>query len=237
MKVCIIPARADSKQLPGKNSRIFMGLPLLAHSIRQAIRSEAFDHIAFSSDSDEYLGMARTAGAGIIIKRPDELASDAASMLDVIRHATCVTEEHAGTRANVITLLQVTSPLREPRHVRECMALLDSRPDASNVISVMRAKASPYFTLCETGPDGFLQLSKQRPGGAVRRQDLPEVWQINGSIYVWRREALFSNMPLVQARTIHYEMDMLNSFDVDSIEDFRIAEFVGYDLLRLHEQS
>jgi NAD(P)-dependent dehydrogenase (short-subunit alcohol dehydrogenase family) len=87
------------------------------------------------------------------------------------------------------------------------------------------ARRSPYFNLVEVDKRGNVQLSKVLPDAIVRRQDSPKCYDMNASIYVWNREALFNNNSVFNADTLLYEMPEERSFDIDSELDF---EFVSY---------
>lgn len=87
MTVCVIPARGGSKRILGKNIRMFYGKPLIQYSIEAAQKAEIFDHIIVSTD-DPNIGMiAADLGAEVPFVRPDGLADDETSMLDVVQHA------------------------------------------------------------------------------------------------------------------------------------------------------
>jgi CMP-N-acetylneuraminic acid synthetase len=238
-RLCIIPVRAGSKGLPDKNIRDFRGKPLVVHSIDQALASGIFAEIVVSSDSEAYLDVARQAGATCCLPRPAELASDTAGSMEVIQHALAACERAKQRRYDTITLLQATSPLREARHVQEAVARLEDHGQDS-VLSVTPAKNSPYFNLLEFDPDsGSFVLSKSAGEGVRRRQDAPEVYQLNGSIYVWSREALLLQNKAICARTDVYVMPALNSVDIDTEDDWAFAELAAelMEARKAHEIS
>lgn len=226
MKMCVVAARAGSKGLPDKNIKPFAGRPLLAHTVEQAVQSRIFDVIAISSDSDRYLDVAREAGANFIIKRPDELATDFISKPPVLRHALSAVENEAGCEIEMFFDLQPTSPLRTANDIPGAAAKLRENPHLLNVVSVVRAKASPYYTLVEETPDGLIELSK--PGAKFgRRQDLPNCYELNGSIYAWRRQPILDELPALTNRTGFWLMTDECGFDIDTPLDFAVAAFVA----------
>src|SRR5262249_32234752 len=111
MRVCTICARRDSKGVPGKNLRLLIGVPLIAHSIRHAKESKLFDVIALSSDSDDILKIAELHGADVAIKRPDALATDTSGKISAIAHAVRVVEERRRKEYATCVDLDATSPL------------------------------------------------------------------------------------------------------------------------------
>jgi N-acylneuraminate cytidylyltransferase/CMP-N,N'-diacetyllegionaminic acid synthase len=223
--LCTIGARGGSKGVPNKNLRTMAGLPLLAHTIRQAKESGLFDAIAFSSDSHEILRIAAEHGADILIDRPPEMASDLAAKPPAIRHCLLEAEKRLGHSYGAFVDLDVTSPLRLPSDIQGAVRLFEES-GVSNVITGCPARHSPYFTLVETDGQGHVQLSKTLAAKVVRRQDSPPCWDMNGSIYVWRREPFLSDPRVLYPDTKLYEMPAERSVDIDSELDWRFVEFL-----------
>jgi len=211
--------------VPGKNLRILRGKPLIAHSILQARRSGFFHTIAASSDSERILKVAREWGADLLIRRPHRLSTDHASKYPVIQHALWSAERTLGMKFETIVDLDVTAPLRGNRDILNAVRLLEKK-GVSNVITGSRARRSPYFNLVELNGRGFVRLSKPGPKRVLRRQDAPLCFDMNASIYVWRRDALLKNKYLFNADTLLYEMPQARSHDIDSELDFRIVDFL-----------
>lgn len=227
MKLCVIAARAGSKGLPGKNSKMFVGKPLLAHSIEQAKISGVFDYVALSSDSEIYLGIGREAGADLLIERPKELASDLVGKPPVLSHALRHAEELTGNEFSIFCDLQPTSPLRTTKDILGAVEKLTANPELKNVVSVCTASGSPYYTLLEEREDGCVNNLVTTPTSFSRRQDLPRCLELNGSIYVWRRESILQELPAVTENTGYWLMEDACNFDIDTDLDFSIAEFVA----------
>ncbi|WP_435627916.1 cytidylyltransferase domain-containing protein [Candidatus Ferrigenium straubiae] len=224
-RLCTICARGGSKGVKGKNTRELLGKPLIAHSIEQAKASKLFEAIAVSSDSDEILEVAGRYGADMLIKRPDEMASDTAAKLPAIQHCVLEAENRASSKFNVLVDLDATSPLRLPEDIAGAVRLLEER-EVSNVITGAPARRSPYFNLVEVGEDGVVRLSKPLEKAIVRRQDAPKCYDMNASIYVWRHDALFVERAIFQPDTLLYVMPEERSIDIDSELDFKFVEFL-----------
>jgi len=227
MRLCVIAARSGSKGLPGKNIRHFAGRPLLAHTVAQARASGCFDVVALSSDSARYREIGAEAGATLLIERPDTLAGDDVAKAPVLHHALQVAERQLGAKVELLVDLQPTSPLRRAGDIPGAVALLEQDDTLLNVVSVSPTRASPYFTLAEQRPDGTLSPCKERPVRATRRQDLPLVYQLNGSIYAWRRDAIVRELPALTERTGCWLMPEECAFDIDSALEFELAAFVA----------
>jgi CMP-N,N'-diacetyllegionaminic acid synthase len=224
-RLCTICARAGSKGVPSKNTRLLAGKPLIAHSLAQARASGLFDGIAVSSNSDHLLAIARSYGATCLVKRPDALATDTAAKLPAIAHCLEQAEAQLGTRFDILVDLDATSPLRLPEDIAGAVALLEGA-SSGNVITAALARRSPYFNLVEQRPDGTVGLSKSPPGAIVRRQDAPPCFDMNASIYAWRTTEFRAAPAVFGPRTRLYVMPEERSLDIDSELDFRLVEFL-----------
>ena len=228
-KLCTILARGGSKGVPNKNIRILAGAPLIAHTIQQAKNSKLFDAIAVSSDSDAILSIAREFGITHLVQRPEALANDTAPKIPAIQH--CVTEMEAKEKTSfeIICDLDPTSPFRKISDIAECLKLME-QPGVSNVITAAPSRKSPYFNLVETDALGFVRLSKPLEDSIKRRQDSPKCFDMNASIYVWRRETLMGSSSVFQEKTKLYEMPPERSIEIDSELDFQIAQLFSEKL-------
>lgn len=224
-RICTICARGGSKGVKNKNIRRLSGKPLIALSLEQARDSCLFDFIAVSSDSSEILDVARTHGADLLVDRPIELASDTAAKLPAIRHCVEEAERFFTKRFDVIVDLDATSPLRFVDDIQGAVALLENN-NVSNVITAAPARRSPYFNLVELDDAGVVRLSKPLEKSVVRRQDSPQCFDMNASIYVWKRSALFGYPTIFNADTRLFVMPEERSIDIDTELDFEIVELI-----------
>ena len=224
-RICTICARGGSKGVKGKNVKLLNGKPLIAYSIEQARKSGLFDVIAVSSDSAQILEVAEIYGADCLIRRPDELATDTAAKLPVIRQCVSEAERQYQRTFDILVDLDATSPLRLTDDIRNAVSLLEVS-GAGNVITAMPARRSPYFNLVELDEQGIVHLSKPLATPVVRRQDAPKCFDMNASIYVWRRQVLFEAPSLFNVDTRLYVMPEERSIDIDSELDFRFVEFL-----------
>ncbi len=224
-RLCTLCARGGSKGVPDKNLRRVAGKPLLAWSLEQARASGLFQSIAVSSDSSDILAAAGDAGADFLIERPAELASDTAGKVPAIRHCLLQAEARAGKRWPVVVDLDATAPLRLPEDIAGAIALLEES-GAASVITGTPARRSPYFNLVERRGDGTVAVCKAAEAAVLRRQDAPACFDMNASIYVWRRDALVEQPTVFYPDTRLYEMPAERSLDIDSALDFEIVEFL-----------
>ena len=225
-RLAVICARGGSKGVPGKNLRDLAGKPLIAHSILQAKDSGLFDAVAISSDSGDILEAAKTWGADVTVTRPDALASDTAPKIPAIRHCAETAEEETGLNFDTIVDLDATAPLRNADDIRGAVELLEGS-DADNVVSAMPARRSPYFNLVERDETGRVHLSKPPATPIARRQDAPECFDLNASVFAWTRDTLFSdNDYALGDNTLLFVMPEDRSIDIDTETDFKFVEFL-----------
>lgn len=235
-RICTICARGGSKGVPNKNVKLLAGKPLISYSIEQAKQTGLFDYIAVSSDSIEILEVSRQAGADFLIRRPEELAQDTSAKLPAIRHCLLEVENKLNTTFDVLVDLDATSPLRFPTDISNALELFNSG-DITNVITGMNSRRSPYFNLVELNAQGYAHISKAQNGPVYRRQDAPKCYDMNGSIYVWRRDVLLDagNDTVFNSTTLLYEMPEERSIDIDSALDWKIVELLMTE--RLNEEK
>ena len=226
--ICTICARSGSKGVLNKNIKNLNGIPLLAYTILQAKESNLFDMICVSSDSNEILEIGSSYGVDLCIKRPNELANDYISKLPAIRHAVEESELRFGRKFDIVVDMDVTSPLRNIDDIKNAIKLLKDN-DISNVITGSPARRSPYFNLVELNKNGVAELSKKPINTITRRQDSPSCYDMNASIYVWKRSSLFENPTVFNEDTKIYVMPEERSIDIDTEFDFKIVEMLMKD--------
>lgn len=224
-RICTVGARGGSKGVPNKNLRTLAGAPLIVHSLRQARASGLFDIIAVTTDSPEIRDIARAHGADFLVERPPELATDTAAKLPALQHCVRTVEQALQREFEVVVDLDPTSPLRFADDIVQAVRLLETT-SASNVVSATPARRSPYFNLVEVGEDGAVRLSKTLGRPITRRQDAPACYDLNASIYAWRRSAFDLNV-VFQPTTALYIMPRERSMDIDDPMDFTLVEFLA----------
>jgi len=220
----LIPARGGSKAIRKKNIALLAGKPLLAYTCEAALASRRLTRVLLNTDDPEIAEVGRACGVDAPFMRPADLAADDTPILPVIQHALGWLKEQQHYLADIVVLLQPTSPLRRAEHVDAAVDLL-VESGADTVVSVVAVPLhfNP-FSLMLLDEQGYLT-----PFGAgpmiLRRQDKPRVYARNGpAILVIRRETIEQGK-LYGDRTLPYEMDAASSVDIDSPDDLALAEF------------
>lgn len=215
--LALIPARGGSKGLPGKNIRYLGGKPLVAWSIEAALAAKHVSRIVVSSDDAQILSVARAYGAQIPLIRPATLAQDDTPGIDVVLHTLDCLPGY-----DWVVLLQPTSPLRTTDDIDRAISLCLEK-NAPACVSVSQTPASPWwmFRIGHQGKMHSFLPPEQRP---TRRQDLPELYALNGAVYLAKTEWLQRSLSFLTEETMAYVMPSERSLDIDTLMDFRIAE-------------
>ncbi len=227
-RIATVCARGGSKGLPGKNLLMLAGKPLIAHAIDQAKDAGMFDVVVVSSDSKSILTEAEKWSPDMIVKRPDEMATDAASKLPPIAHAVLTVEKECGFAFDTVADLDVTSPLRAVEDVIGAVELLETR-NVSNVLTGAPARKVPYFNMVELTQEGYVTLSKPMEPRIERRQDCPPCFDMNAAVYVWQRFAIIDKPHIFFDDTLLYQIPEEMSFDIDNELDFKFVKFLLED--------
>lgn len=221
--LAIIPARSGSKGLKDKNIKLLNGKPLLAYTIEAAMNSNLFDEIHVSTDSKEYADIAIKYGAHVPFLRSSELSTDKATSWDVVREVIhCYKQK--GRNYDMVTLLQPTTPLRTGQDIIEAYNLFVGN-EANAVVGVCEVDHSPLW--CNTLPENhdmsnFIQIGVRD----LPRQKLEKYYRLNGAIYMFKTEYLYSSNSIYDSNCIAYIMDKGHSIDIDDEFDFKIAQTI-----------
>ena len=179
------------------------------------------EDICVSTDDLEAIAMTQEMGIKVPFVRPAELATDTSGSYEVLLHALQFYEDK-GVFYDTLVLMQATSPFRKTSHVKEALKLYNENTDM--VISAKESSANPYFTLYEKSDEGYLVKSKT--GNFVRRQDCPDVYELNGAIYIMRVEELKKTHFMNFKKIVPYLMDDISSLDIDTPLDWYFAECI-----------
>jgi len=223
--LCTICARGGSKGVKNKNIKYINGKPLISYTIEQAKNSKLFKHIVISTDSDDIANIAKEYGAEVFFKRNKDMASDTAGKLDVIKDAFIKSEEYYKERYDYLIDLDATAPLRDVEDILNSFKQF-CEDENDNLITAMPSRRSPYFNLVEQDKKGKVYLSKTLDDSIVRRQDAPKSYDMNASIYIWKRDTILNESKLFLDKTGLYVMPEERSIDIDTELDYKLVEFL-----------
>ncbi|MDO9525460.1 MAG: acylneuraminate cytidylyltransferase family protein [Gemmobacter sp.] len=211
--IALVPLRAGSKGLPGKNVRLLAGKPLFRHAVDQGLAAGA--EVWISTDIPELAAMDH--GAGVqVMARPADLAADSTPMDPVIAHALGV----IGGAGRVV-LLQATSPLRTAADILDGVAV--HKTGAHDLVMSVCA-ADRGVLKWGTIADGTFHPLRRPEYCFMNRQALPAVHRPNGAVYVFDADWFRTRGSLATDRIGAFEMPLDRSLDIDGADDFSRAE-------------
>lgn len=217
MNIAIILARQNSKGIPLKNLQKVGGISLLGRAILSAQESGIFDKIVVSTDGELIAEEVKKYDDVIIIKRPDDLATDTATSISGVIHAL----DELAIKNGTCCLLQPTSPLRTAQHIKDAYQLFKNQHLTGTIISACLAEHHPYKSLIlEDGQYGAVRLLADLESP---RQQLPKAYRPNGAIYFNDIKQLKVNQRFFNEPIALYEMNETMSIDIDTISDLNLA--------------
>ncbi|NBW08473.1 MAG: acylneuraminate cytidylyltransferase family protein [Caulobacteraceae bacterium] len=204
----LVPARAGSQGLPGKNLRPLAGRPMIGWTLLAGQASTTLDRLVVTTDDDAIIGLAGDMGVETL-RRPAELADAKASVIAAIDHALTA----IGEKWDYVVLLQPTSPLRTAADIDGAVALCHDR-NAPSVIGVSPMPKPPAF-YGSVGADGLWKRNDPATDEAVI---------INGAVYVGRPDILRRDRSFQSEGTLTWPMPPERGWDVDTLFDFVVCE-------------
>lgn len=224
MKIlCIIPARAGSKGIPGKNIIEIGGRPLIDYSIQPALTllsEQKIDEVIVSTDSEEIAEVAKSLGAAVPFLRPAEISADNSKSIDFILHALDFYKEK-NIFFDTVLLLQPTSPLRTDQDIQAAVEMYRKSGNDS-LISVYREDYINDLVMYKMDMDQInsIPLNPLHNMG-IRRQEHGAIYVRNGSIYISSIELIQKGL-IIGDKPALYEMDKSKSINLDTPEDLEI---------------
>ena len=220
----IIPARGGSKSIPKKNIRSLAGKPLIAYTIEIAQNCKMLDRTVVSTDDVEIAEVAKKYGGDAPFIRPKALSLDETPMVPVLQHAVSFIEQNEGVDVDVVVLLDPTSPFRRVEYIEACIQKIE-RENADSVVTVCEVEHNPYFVMMELDDDKLVPLIKSDKV-ITRRQDAPNVYRLNASVYAIKRDILMNEKTIITDNTMAVIMPHELSAHIDHEIDFEFAEYL-----------
>jgi N-acylneuraminate cytidylyltransferase len=216
----IIPARGGSKGVPGKNIRPLGGKPLLVWTLEAARAATAVDKIVCSTDSPEIAAIAEAHGLQVPFLRPAELAGDRSKVQDAVIDVLDRLDLHP----DYLLLLQPTTPFRSSADIDRAVELAREH-DATSVVSFSRVETHHPYYMYHYGesPLSVKPLFTYPPG--TPRQEFPPIVYRNGAIYLVKTEWFLEHHAFVSPDVLPMLMPPEHSINVDTEEDFSLAEY------------
>jgi CMP-N-acetylneuraminic acid synthetase len=223
--VAFIFARSGSKGLPGKNTRLLGGKPLIAWSIERALQVDRISRVIVSTDSDEIASISKQFGADVPFMRPAELATDDSPEWLSWRHGLEFLQNTTGKMPEVMVSVPTVAPLGKAVDIENCLNEYE-KGLSDIVITVTRAHRNPHFNMVRTNPDGSYGLANTMSSAITRRQDAPTVYDVATICYVANSEFVMTHESIFDGRVGAVHVPIERAIDIDTLLDFQVAEYL-----------
>ena len=218
--ICIIAARGGSKGVPNKNIRLLGKKPLIAHTIESAIKSKLFSSVIVSTENKKITNIAKKYGATVPFYRPKKLATDNASMddvlLDVIKKLKLLEYEF-----EVVVNRDCTAPFIQNSDIKASINLLD-RKKCDAVVAGYNTHLNPYFNMMEKNASGYLEFSKKSKKKIESRQNAPVVYQLTG-LQTFNVKQFLKYKRIYMPKILPFEVLPETGLMIDTEFEFQIA--------------
>lgn len=218
--LALIPARGGSKGIKDKNIISICGKPLISYTIDAAMKSEFVDKVIVSTDSERIKNVAIECGACVPFMRPKEFATDTAKTIDVVLHAIQMMHD-LGETYDILVLLQPTSPLRTKEDLDGAIQkFINNGCKALATISLVNDSPILIRTIVDS-----THMKKLLPmDSTVRRQDMPDYYRINGSIYINCIDEL-NRYTSFNDNEVPYIIPQERAVDIDDYKDLEVVKY------------
>jgi len=227
--LCVIPARGGSKRMPDKNIRILCNKPLIAYSIESALESKLCNKVIVSTDDPKIASISKKYGADVVV-RPDSLAADTSPLDGALRHAVKFFEKEEAFSTDIVVLLQANVPVRKKGEIDKVLNNLIKTNNATAVATVYAIDQRPEWMKTIDAKTGEIK-SLMEPKNLYRKQDLPELYLLDGAIIAIRTQTLMETEGVKKVhgylgdRIYPFIHDVKYSIEIDEEKDFEIAEY------------
>ena len=224
--IAIITARGGSKRIPGKNIKDFMGKPMLSYAIEACIEANLFTEIMVSTDSEDIANIALRSGAHVPFMRSQKTADDFASTYDVVEEVM-VNYKNRGREFDYVCCVYPCVPFLSGKTLKDAFErLIASGADALQPVCRFPVPVE-WAMKIENG----LLVPNDRKAQLIRSQDLEPKFFDAGMFYMIKSDSLLKEKTLTPAKTMAYIMDEREVQDIDTMDDWEMAE-IKYKLLK-----
>ncbi|MFQ6027626.1 MAG: cytidylyltransferase domain-containing protein [Dehalococcoidia bacterium] len=212
--VALVPMRHHSERVPGKNYRPFAGQPLYHHIVNSLLGCSAIDQVVIDTDSPVILEDAAQHFPQVtLIQRPEHLRADTTPMNDVLLHDVSQIE------SDYYLQTHSTNPLLRVETINNALQqFMDTYPMYDSLFGVTRVQNRLW--------DSLARAINHNPAILLRTQDLPPMYFENSCIYIFTAETLANKHNRIGERPLLFDIDRIESWDIDEELDFRIAQFL-----------
>ena len=218
--IAIITARGGSKRIPKKNIKEFCGKPIIAYSIESALKSELFDEVMVSTDSEEIADVARQYGAKVPFMRSAKNSDDFSGTEDVVAEVLAEYEKQ-GKKFSWFCCIYPTAPFVTAERLREAFEIFDNNHEAEAVIPVVRFSFPPQRGFYNR--NGYMEFNWPEYKDE-RSQDLEPIYHDAGQFYFVRLHAFKQQHTVIPTKSMPLVLDDSEVQDIDNPSDWKLAE-------------
>lgn len=224
--VAIITARGGSKRIPRKNIKPFLGKPIIEYSIEAALQSGMFQEVMVSTDDEEIAQIAKKAGAKVPFMRSEDASNDFATTAEVVEEVLD-SYERIGQVFDQVCCIYPTAPFVTANAIKTAMMLLEQE-QSDAVIPVVKFSFPPQR--CVVINDN--RLTPKWPADMGKRsQDLEPFYHDCGQFYCLKAKSFKAQKALWMKDVVPFIQDESTVQDIDTLEDWKIAE-MKYKILK-----
>lgn len=217
-------ARGGSKGIPQKNITPVAGKPLIAHSITSALASASVGRVVVSTDDKKIAETSKAFGAEVLM-RPAELAADTTPEILAWRHVIdSFPQLFSGASAQPFISLPATSPLRAPADIDNAVQKFASGT-CDILFGISPAHRNPYLNMVTLNEQGLINIAISG-SNAVRRQDVPDMYDVTTCVYVGNASYIQSCSKLMEGRVGYVIIPPERALDIDTPYDLHLAELM-----------
>jgi len=222
MKLAVIPARGGSKRIPGKNIKPFLGKPIIAYTIETAIKSNVFDKIIVSTDSEEIAEVAKQYGAEVPFVRPVELSDDFSGTTEVTAHAVQWYQDR-NMPIELVCSIYATAPLLSAETLIKGLQIIQST--GKQYAFTVTAFPSSIHRAIKISKDNELEMYWPE-NFYTRSQDLEEAYHDAGQMYWGTPEAFTEKLRFYDKHSAPVIVPNHLVQDIDTPDDWVMAELL-----------
>lgn len=217
--IAIITARGGSKRIPQKNIKDFMGKPMLAYAIEAAQQAKIFDEIMVSTDDEDIANVAKKYGASVPFMRSQKTSDDFATTYDVIEEVVNEYKKN-GQVFDELCCIYPCVPFLTSKSLRDAYkAMKNSGADALQPVCRYPAPVEWAMKI-----ENNLLVPNDRAALKIRSQDLTPKYFDAGMFYYCKTDAMLLEKTLVPQKTSAYIIDESECQDIDTPDDWKVAE-------------
>lgn len=226
--IALIPARASSKTVAKKNIKLLNGLPLIAYTIKTALKNPRIKKVIVSTEDHEIAEIAKNYGADVPFLRPAELAQDNTPDRPVILHTLHWLKANEQFEPDLLIYLRPTSPFKTNLIIDECLNKIENEKQLTSLRTVNVAEGThhPYWMFRNENNTLKPFIDNIEISKYYRRQLLPICYKLNGVVDILKPGIVANNENMYGSSVGFIEINQLNAADIDDELDFTFAEFL-----------